>query len=95
MIYWPCQRREEVFVQPSLNAWQAVAVATQFGVTLAVAVGLGIFVGNHIDGWLGWQNAPIFTLLGVFIGLGSAIGSTLKTMQMLNRRADSAPDGKG
>jgi hypothetical protein len=86
MIYWPCQRREEVFVQPSLNAWQAVAVATQFGVTLAVAVGLGIFLGSAIDSWLGFNTIPVFTMVGVFAGLISAIASTIQMMGVLNRR---------
>jgi hypothetical protein len=86
MIYWACQRREEIFVQPSLNAWQAVAVATQFGVTLAVAVGLGIFLGNAIDSWLGFNTIPVFTMVGVFVGLTSAIASTIQMMGVLNRR---------
>jgi len=86
MIYWPCQRRKEVFVQPSLNAWQAIAVATQFGVTLAVAVGLGIFLGNAVDTRLGFNTIPVFTLAGVFAGLISAIASTIQVMGALNRR---------
>lgn len=94
MIYWRCQRREEVFVQSSLSAWQAVAVATQFGVTLAVAVGLGIFLGSKIDTWLGLNTIPVFTLVGVFAGLISAIASTLQVMGVLNRRNTKKVNGE-
>lgn len=75
-----------------MRTWHAIAVATQFGFTLAVAVGLGIFVGNTIDGWLGLQNAPVFTLLGVFVGLASAIGSTIRTMRSLAQGNNAAPE---
>ena len=73
-------------MQPSLNAWQAIAVATQFGVTLAVAVGLGIFLGSAVDTRLGFNTIPVFTLVGVFAGLISAIASTLQVMGVFNRR---------
>ena len=75
-----------------MRTWQAIAVATQFGFTLAVAVGLGIFVGSSIDGWLGWQNAPAFTLLGVFIGLASAIYSTVQSLQAFTRRNNASSE---
>jgi len=92
MIYWPCRHRKEVFVQRNLSTWQAIAVATQFGFTLAVAVGLGIFVGNAIDARLGLHNAPVFTLLGVFAGLASAIVGTIQMMRSFIQRNNASAE---
>jgi len=86
MIYWPRRRREEAPVQRNLTTWQALAVATQFGVTLAVTVGLGVFVGNFIDSRLGLGNAPIFTLVGMVLGLVAAIAGFIQVMNKINRR---------
>jgi hypothetical protein len=72
-----------------------VAVATQFGITLAVAVGLGIFVGNLIDTQLGFRTVPVFTMVGVFAGLISAITSTVQIMHAIGRRnAAGKPNDK-
>ncbi|MFN0072043.1 MAG: AtpZ/AtpI family protein [Chloroflexota bacterium] len=81
-------------MQRNLRTWQAIAVATQFGVALAVAVGLGIFMGNAIDGWLGLQNAPVFTMIGVLVGLSSAIATMVKTMRKLSCQEIDAPAEK-
>lgn len=68
----------------NLTTWQAVAVATQFGFTLAVAVGLGIFVGNWLDSRLG--TGVLMMILGLFAGLIGATVSTVKTLNALSRR---------
>ena len=70
----------------NLTTLQAIAVATQFGITLAVSVGLGIFVGNAIDTRIGFTTIPVFTLVGVFVGLGSAIATTIQFMRALAKR---------
>src|SRR5437588_7512904 len=52
---------------PGLTTAQSLAVASQFGVSLAVGVGLGLIAGQ----WAGRSGpyGPLFTLLGVFAGL--------------------------
>jgi F0F1-type ATP synthase assembly protein I len=69
----------------SLKTWEALGVVTQFGVTCAVAVWLGVFLGNWLDGRLG--TGIVFSLLGALAGMVSAITSTLQLMKAVNRRA--------
>jgi hypothetical protein len=95
MIYWHRRRREEALVQRNLTTWQALAVAAQFGVTLAVTVGLGVFVGNFVDSRLGLSNVPIFTLLGTVAGLVAAIVGFVRVMQKINRQAAGGDTTKG
>ncbi len=56
---------------PTLTTVQALAIASQFGVTLTVAVGLGLFVGQWLDNQA--HTGVVFTLIGVFLGLASAV----------------------
>jgi F0F1-type ATP synthase assembly protein I len=62
---------------PNLSTMEAVAIASQFGVTLAVAVGLGLFVGQWLDGVA--HTSFVFTLIGVLLGLaaGATSGVTI------------------
>lgn len=71
-------------MRPNLSTWQALALAAQFGATLAVAVGLGILVGSFLDGRLG--TGILFTLLGVFGGLASAVIGVVQLMNFVQRR---------
>jgi hypothetical protein len=52
---------------PGLTTTQSLAVASQFGVSLAVAVGLGLVAGQWLDGQL--HTGLVFTLIGVLVGL--------------------------
>lgn len=69
---------------PSLGAWQALGVVTQFGVTCAVAVWLGFLLGNWLDGTLG--TGIVFSLIGALGGMISAITGTLQLLKALARR---------
>jgi F0F1-type ATP synthase assembly protein I len=60
---------------PGLTTAQSLAVASQFGVTLAVGVGLGLFAGQWLDGQV--HTGLLFTLLGVLVGLVGGVTSTL------------------
>ncbi len=70
---------------PSLRAWEALGIVTQFGVTCAVAVWLGFLLGSWLDGRLG--TGIIFSLIGALAGMVSAVTSTLQLMKAVNRRA--------
>ncbi len=70
---------------PSLGAWEALGIVTQFGVTCAVAVWLGFLLGNWIDGRLG--TGIVFGLLGALVGMISAVYGTFELLKALNRRA--------
>jgi F0F1-type ATP synthase assembly protein I len=57
---------------PTLTIVQALAIASQFGIALVVAVVLGFFVGQWLDGRL--NTGIVFTLIGVLLGLaGTAV----------------------
>lgn len=68
----------------TLRTWEAIGVVTQFGVTCAVAVWLGFLLGNWIDGRLG--TGLLFSLIFALGGMISAITSTVKILQHLQRR---------
>ena len=71
---------------PSLSTFQALSIASQFGVSMAVAVGLGLFVGQWLDGRLG--TSFVFTLVGVFVGLATAITGTVSLYRAALRKTD-------
>jgi F0F1-type ATP synthase assembly protein I len=72
---------------PSVTTVQALAVASQFGITLAVSVVLGYFVGQWIDDRL--RTGIIFTLIGVLLGLVGAAMNTVRLYRALMRKTQS------
>jgi len=52
------------------SRWQAVGQAVGIGFGIAAALILPIVGGLVLDGWLG--RAPLFTLIGVAVGLAAA-----------------------
>ena len=75
---------------PSVTTFQALAVASQFGITLAVSVVLGFFAGQWLDEHL--NTGIIFTLIGVLLGLVASVSNTVRLYRALLRRvqADSS-----
>ena len=72
---------------PSVTTFQALAVASQFGITLAVSVVLGYFVGQWLDERL--RTGIIFTLIGVLLGLVGAAMNTVRLYRALMRKTQS------
>ncbi|MBI2755714.1 MAG: AtpZ/AtpI family protein [Chloroflexi bacterium] len=59
-----------------LSTIQSLAIASQFGVTLAVAVGVGLLLGQWLDARLG--TGIVFTLIGALLGLASGVMAALR-----------------
>jgi F0F1-type ATP synthase assembly protein I len=66
---------------PTVSTFQALAVASQFGITLAVCVILGYFAGHWLDDR--FNTAIIFTLIGVLLGLVAAVLNTVRLYRAL------------
>ena len=73
---------------PSITTVQSLAVASQFGITLAVAVILGFFAGQWLDGRLN-IGIPLFTLIGVLLGLVGAATNTVRLYRATLRKSES------
>jgi hypothetical protein len=70
---------------PGLTTVQSLAVASQFGVTLAVGVGLGIFAGQWLDGLL--HSGIVLTLVGALVGLVMGVTSTVAVYRATLRKS--------
>ena len=82
---------------PGLTTAQSLAVASQFGVSLALGVGLGLVAGQWLDGQL--HTGPLFTLLGVFaglvLGMSSVVALYRATLRSSEREWREESPGKG
>ena len=74
--------------RPTITTVQALAVASQFGITLAVSVVLGYFAGHWLDDRL--HTGIIFTLIGVLLGLVGAVLNTVRLYTALMRKSQAA-----
>jgi F0F1-type ATP synthase assembly protein I len=70
---------------PGLTTAQSLAVASQFGVTLAIGVGLGIFAGQWLDGVL--HSGIVLTLVGALVGLVAGITNTVTAYRATLRKS--------
>jgi hypothetical protein len=99
MWHWPLALRQESSLSdnelPNLQKDQdlrKIAIATTLGfgvaVSLAVMVGGGVWLDGRLD------TAPVFTLIGLALGLLSA-GYQLYELAILNRQdRDNGPVGR-
>ena len=72
---------------PTITTVQALAVASQFGITLAVSVVLGFFVGQWLDDR--FKTGVLFILIGVLLGLVGAATNTVRLYRALLRKSES------
>src|SRR3712207_2585044 len=80
--------------RPTLSIVQALVVASQFGFTLVVSVGLGLVVGQWLDGQ--FHTGIVFTLIGVFAGLAAAATGTVSLYRAaLRRSTEEGSTGSG
>ena len=70
--------------RPTISIVQSLAVASYFGVSLAVSVVLGFLAGQWVDGRL--NTGIIFTLIGVLLGLVAAMVNTVRLYRALLRK---------
>jgi ATP synthase protein I len=77
---------------PTVTTYQALAVASQFGITLAVSVVLGYFAGHWLDDRL--NTGIIFTLIGVLLGLVAATVNTVRLYRALLRKTSETEESR-
>jgi hypothetical protein len=70
---------------PGLTTVQSLAVASQFGLTLPVGVGVGLLAGRWLDGVL--DSGLVMTLIGAIAGLASGIVSIVGLYRATLRRS--------
>jgi F0F1-type ATP synthase assembly protein I len=73
---------------PTVTTFQALAVASQFGITLAISVVLGYLAGHWLDDRL--NTGIIFTLIGVLLGLVAAVLNVIRLYTALMRKSETA-----
>lgn len=59
-------------------------LALDLGLRLGISVIVGIGIGLLVDGWL--HTSPIFTLLGVVLGVGAAMATIWDVASQAMRR---------
>lgn len=70
---------------PGLTTAQSLAVASQFGITLAVAVALGVFAGQWLDGLM--RTGIVLTLIGALVGFVAEVASAITLYRATLRRS--------
>ena len=76
--------------RPTISIVQSLAVASYFGVSLAVSVFLGYLAGQWVDGHL--NTGIVFTLIGVLLGLVAASTSAVRLYRATLNKGE-APGG--
>jgi len=66
-----------------VKKWQVLALITELGFTVGFSLLIGIGVGWWLDGKFGTR--PIFTLIGLFLGLASAGYNLYKLASMVRK----------
>ncbi len=66
-----------------MKRWRVVAFITELGFTIGFSLLIGIGAGWWLDGKLGTK--PIFTLIGLFLGLASAIYNLYRLSSMVRK----------
>lgn len=57
--------------RPDAGASKSIGIAFDLGLRLGIAVILGLGGGLLLDSWL--HTSPIFTLVGMLLGIGAAM----------------------
>ncbi len=64
-----------------MKRWRVLAFIMELGFTVGFSILIGIGVGWWLDGKLGTR--PIFTLIGLFLGLASAVYNLYRLSSMV------------
>ncbi len=64
----------------NFTVWRAFALASQFGISLGVFTGLGVYVGEQLD--YHFQATPVFTLVCIFLGLALGTWSGIQWIRL-------------
>jgi F0F1-type ATP synthase assembly protein I len=71
------------------KSWGSAARYTHLGITYALAVLVGYFVGSRVDRWL--HATPVFSLIGVFLMMGGGIYWMYLRLKALENEDEQKP----
>jgi ATP synthase protein I len=63
--------------------WDALALASSLGLSTAVVMAAGIYVGRRVDALVG--SDPLFTLVGLFLGVGTGVWSFVRWVRRIGK----------
>ena len=63
---------------------QAIVIASQLALSLAVAVLLGFFAGRYLDSLL--ATGPVFMIVGSLLGMVAGFAGTVQLVRAMARR---------
>lgn len=73
--------------------WGEMGRYAGLGLQFALAIGLFLWIGWKLDGWLG--TTPLLTILGAFVGGGAAFYSIYRHLVLDPGRASKPKDPEG
>ena len=77
---------------PRQNIWGNVTAYTHLGMTLAVSVLAGFFLGYWLDGKLGTE--PLLAIIGAFIGATGGFVNLVWTLNRIQKKSESEEGGE-
>ncbi len=78
---------------PRQNKWGNVTAYSHLGMTLAVSVLAGFFLGYWLDGKLGTR--PMLAIFGAFIGGTGGFINLVRTLNKIQKKSESEESGEG
>lgn len=67
----------------SKSSWETFAFISGIGIHFIIVIGLCVFIGIKADEQLG--TAPVFVVLGIFLGVATAVYTSYKRIKDVNK----------